>query len=123
MPHGHVALLGAFGYISIAFLYLTSRANALANNYVWNDKLSKIGFWTLTAGALLFTIPTYIIGIYQSEVAMEAGYFTARLRETVDVMQGWMWARTVPDGLMILGGLIIFFDLAQKTFFAKKTNN
>lgn len=122
MPHGHVALLGAFGYISIAFLYLTSRANALANNYVWNDKLSKIGFWTLTAGALLFTVPTYIIGIYQSEVAMEAGYFTARLRETVEVMKGWMWARTVPDGLMILGGLIIFFDLAQKTFFAKKTN-
>jgi nitric oxide reductase subunit B len=123
MPHGHVALLGAFGYISIAFLYLTSRANALANNYVWNDKLSKIGFWTLTAGALLFTVPTYIIGIYQSEVAMEAGYFTARLRETVEVMKGWMWARTVPDGLMILGGLIIFFDLAQKTFFAKKQIN
>ncbi|MPM91601.1 hypothetical protein SDC9_138732 [bioreactor metagenome] len=120
MPHGHVALLGAFGYISIAFLYLTSRANALANNYVWNDKLSKTGFWILTAGALLFTIPTYIIGIHQSEVAMEAGYFTARLRETVEAMKGWMWARTLPDGLMILGGLIIFYDLVQKTFFAKK---
>ncbi|MEA4850453.1 MAG: cbb3-type cytochrome c oxidase subunit I [Paludibacter sp.] len=122
MPHGHIALLGAFGYISLAFLYMTSRANALANNYVWNDKLSKIGFWVLTIGALLYAIPTYIVGIHQSEVAMESGYFFARMRETVEGLKGWMWARTLPDGMMILGGLIIFYDLAQKTFFAKKIN-
>jgi len=30
MPHAHVALLGAFGYISIAFIYMTARANSLA---------------------------------------------------------------------------------------------
>lgn len=120
MPHGHVALLGAFGYISIAFIYMTSRANALANNLVWSDKLSKYGFWILTIGALLYTVPTYLVGIHQTEVAMEAGYFTARLRETVEGMKGWMWARTVPDGMMILGGLIILYDLIQKTFLAKK---
>lgn len=120
MPHGHVALLGAFGYIAIAFLYMTSRTNALANNLVWNDKLSRIAFWILTVGALLYTIPTYVIGMYQGQVAMESGYFAARLRETVEVMEGWMWARTVPDGLMILAGVLIFVDLTQKTFFAKK---
>ena len=53
---------------------------------------------------------------------MESGYFFARMRETVEGLKGWMWARTLPDGMMILGGLIIFYDLAQKTFFAKKTN-
>lgn len=120
MPHGHVALLGAFGYISIAFLYMTSRANALAGNLVWDDKLSKIGFWSLTAGALLFAIPTYIIGMHQTETAMEMGYFYTRTREAVESMKGWMWARTVPDALMILGGLVIFYDLVQKTYFAKK---
>lgn len=120
MPHGHVALLGAFGYIAIAFLYMTSRTNALANNLEWNDKLSRIAFWMLTVGALLYTIPTYVIGMYQGQVAMESGYFAARLRETVEVMEGWMWARTVPDGLMILAGVLIFVDLTQKTFFAKK---
>lgn len=120
MPHGHVALLGAFGYISIAFLYMTSRANALAGNLVWDDKLSKIGFWSLTAGALLFAIPTYIIGMHQAETAMEMGYFYTRTREAVESMKGWMWARTVPDALMIIGGLVIFYDLVQKTYFAKK---
>ncbi len=120
MPHGHVALLGAFGYISIAFLYMTSRANALAGNLVWDDKLSKIGFWSLTIGALLFAIPTYIIGMHQTETAMEMGYFYTRTREAVESMKGWMWARTVPDALMIIGGLVIFYDLVQKTYLAKK---
>lgn len=120
MPHGHVALLGAFGYISIAFLYMTSRANALANNLVWNDKLSVTGFWVLTAGALLFAVPTYIIGMHQTETAMEMGYFFTRTRDALESMKGWMWARTVPDALMIIGGLIIFYDLIQKTFLSRK---
>ena len=94
MPHGHVALLGAFGYISIAFLYMTSRTNALANNLKWDDKLSKYGFWILTIGALLYAIPTYVVGMEQTRVAMEDGYFAARLRETVESMKGCMWART-----------------------------
>jgi nitric oxide reductase subunit B len=120
MPHAHVALLGAFGYISIAFLYLTSRANALANNLVWNDKLSKVGFWLLTIGVLIFAIPVLIIGLHQAAVSSNVGYYTARLRETVDVMKGWMWFRLLPDGLMILGGIVILWDLLQKTYFAKK---
>ncbi len=120
MAHSHVALLGAFGYISIAFLYLTSRANALANNLVWNDKLSKVGFWLLTIGVLLFAIPVLIIGLHQSAVASNVGYYVARLRETVDTMKGWMWFRLLPDGLMILGGIVILWDLLQKTYFAKK---
>ncbi len=120
MPHGHVALLGAFGYISIAFLYMTSRSNALANGYIWTDKWSKIGFWTLTIGALLYAIPTYMVGIHQTEVAMESGYFFARLRETIEPMKGWLWIRMVPDGMMVLGGVIVFLDLFYKTFLAKK---
>lgn len=120
MPHGHVALLGAFGFISIAFIYLASRANSLANNLEWDNKLSNIGFWVLTIGALLFTIPTYIIGMQQTEMAMEMGYFYTRTREAVESMKGWMWARTLPDAMMILGGLIILYDLVHKTYFAKK---
>ncbi len=120
MPHGHVALLGAFGYISIAFLYMTSRANALANGLKWDDKFSKYGFWILTIGTLLYAIPTYIIGIEQARVAMDQGYFFARVRETVESMSTIMWLRVIPDGMMILGGIMVLYDLTQKTFLAKK---
>jgi nitric oxide reductase subunit B len=120
MPHGHVALLGAFGYVSIAFLYMTSRANALANNYVWNEKLSRVGFWVLTIGVLVFAIPTLIIGFEQSKAAFELGYFYTRTRDALEGMHGWMWFRLLPDGMMILGGGIILYDLTHKTFFSKK---
>jgi nitric oxide reductase subunit B len=120
MPHGHVALLGAFGYISIAFLYMTSRANAMANGWVWNDKLSKWGFWLLTIGVLIFALPTLIIGAHQTQLAHDMGYFYTRTREAVEAMKGWMWFRLLPDSMMILGGLIIFYDLFTKTFMGKK---
>lgn len=120
MPHGHVALLGAFGYISLAFIYMASRANSLAKGLVWNEKLSRFGFWFLTIGVLLFALPTLIIGIHQSQIASELGYFYARTRDALVEMQGWMWFRSLPDGLMIIGGGIILFDLVKKTFFAKK---
>ncbi|MCD6354108.1 MAG: cbb3-type cytochrome c oxidase subunit I [Prolixibacteraceae bacterium] len=119
MPHAHVALLGAFGYISIAFLYMTSRANATAKGWGWNDKLSKWGFWLLTIGVLLFALPTIIIGAHQTQLAHDMGYFYTRTREAVEAMSGWMWFRIFPDGMMIFGGLIIFWDLFKKTFLGK----
>jgi nitric oxide reductase subunit B len=120
MPHGHIALLGAFGYVSIAFLYMTSRANALANNYIWNDKLSKAAFWSLTIGVLLFALPTLMIGIEQTKTASEMGYYYTRTREALQGMDGWMWFRILPDAMMIFGAIGIFVDLFMKTFMGKK---
>jgi len=120
MPHAHTALLGAFGYISIAFLYMTSRANAMANNWVWNDKWSKIGFWLLTIGVLIFAIPTLMIGLEQTKIAAEMGYYYTRIHSALDIVQGWMWFRILPDSLMLLGGITIFIDLFTKTFMGKK---
>jgi len=120
MPHGHVALLGAFGYISIAFLYMTSRANAMANGWQWNDKLSKYAFWSLTIGVLLFVLPTLIIGLEQTKAAAEMGYYYTRTRQALVEMDGWMWFRILPDTMMIGGGVMIFIDLFMKTFMGKK---
>ncbi len=120
MPHAHVALLGAFGYISLAFLYLVVRSNAMAKNLEWDDKLSKIGFWLLTIGVCIYALPTMIIGFHQAEVAHELGYWAARQRDILDGLSGWMWSRLLPDGMMILGALAIFLDLLKKSFFLKK---
>ncbi|RLD37908.1 MAG: nitric oxide reductase, partial [Bacteroidetes bacterium] len=108
------------GYISIAFLYMASRTNALANGYIWNDKLSKISFWSLTIGVLLFTLPTIMIGLEQTRAASEMGYYFTRTREAIEAMDGWMWFRILPDSMMIGGAVGIFVDLFMKTFMGKK---
>ncbi len=120
MPHGHVALLGAFGYISLAFMYLVTRSNAMAKGLEWNETPSRIGFWLLTSGVLLFTIPTLVIGFEQTRVAHELGYWFTRQREVLEPMSGWMWSRVLPDGLMIVGALVIFLDLVKKSLLARK---
>jgi len=120
MPHGHVALLGAFGYISLAFMYLVARSNAMAKNLVWDEKWSRIGFWMVTIGVCIYAIPTMVIGAKQAEVAHELGYWASRQRETVEALKPWMWSRLVPDFTMIIGAAIIFLDLLKKTFFSKK---
>lgn len=120
MPHGHVALLGAFGYISYAFIYMTARANALAKNLEWNETLSKWGFWLLTIGVIAYAIPTLIIGFHQTQIAYESGYYATRTREVLEAMKGWMWIRILPDGMMIVGGAIILYDTLQKIYFNKK---
>ena len=120
MPHGHIALLGAFGYLSIAFIYMTARTNSLANNLEWNTTISKWGFWLLTIGVLIFAIPTLIIGMHQAEISMNLGYYFARLRSAVEPMKGWMWFRILPDVMMIIGGILVLYDLVQKIYFSKK---
>jgi len=122
MPHGHVALLGAFGYISIAFIYMVARSNSMAKGLEWNSKHSIIAFAILTVGTLLYALPTYIIGIEQTRIAHDMGYFYARLRSAVEPMKMWMWSRIIPDTLMIIGGLGVFIDLIYKTYFARKIN-
>ncbi len=122
MPHAHVALLGAFGYIAIAFIYMTARANAMAKNLVWDETLSKVGFWLVTLGVLLYALPTIVIGFEQTKTAFEAGYYAARARETIEALSGWMWFRILPDAMMILGSVIILLDTTKKIYFSKKAS-
>jgi nitric oxide reductase subunit B len=120
MPHAHVALLGAFGYISIAFIYMTARANSLAKGLEWNESLSKLGFWLLTIGVLVYAIPTIIIGTEQTAVAHKLGYYAARSRDVLESMKVWMWVRILPDAMMILGSAVILWDTVSKIYLAKK---
>jgi len=120
MPHWHVALLWAFGYIAIAFLYLVVRSYTLSKGLEWKTRLSNIWFWMLTLWVVLFALPTMIIWFHQWEVAYNMWYYFTRLHETLTPMTSWMWFRIIPDTMMILGWVIIFVDLTIKILFSKK---
>lgn len=120
MPHAHVALLGAFGYISIAFIYMTARANSLAKGLEWDETLSKWAFWLITIGVLIYALPTMIIGVEQTSTAHTLGYYAARSRELLEAMSGWMWFRLLPDSMMIIGSLVLFIDTFKKVYLSRK---
>ncbi len=122
MPHGHAALFGAFGFIAIAFLYMTARANAMAEGHEWDDKLGTLGFWLSTIGIIVMGIPLLILGFEQSRIAFEFGYYFARLPDALTHMEIWKDVRIVPDFMVIIGAAIIFYDLLMKVYFPKKAN-
>ncbi len=120
MPHGHVALLWAFGYIAIAFLYLFVRSYVASKWMEWKTKLANTSFWLLTIWVLLFALPTMIIGFHQGMVAYNEGYYFTRLHEILAPVTNWMWFRIIPDTMMILGWIGIFLDLTSKIILAAR---
>ncbi|MDM7274286.1 cbb3-type cytochrome c oxidase subunit I [Sulfurihydrogenibium azorense] len=121
MPaHGHVALLGAFGYVAIAFLYFIVRANALAKGLHWDEKLSNLAFGLTTAGIFLYAIPTMVIGTKQFQWAYEIGYWAARTREVLEGLGFWMWIRIVPDAMILIGSALILVDIVYKLYLSPK---
>ncbi|RMG38261.1 MAG: hypothetical protein D6732_05460, partial [Methanobacteriota archaeon] len=88
----------------------------------WNEKLSKWGFWLVTVGIVLFSIPTLIIGFEQTRIAYELGYYFTRIRENLNHLNVWMWIRVIPDLMIIVGAFLIFVDTLQKTFLGRKQN-
>jgi len=70
---------------------------------------------------VLYAVPTLIIGLEQTKIAAEMGYYYTRTREALDLVHGWMWFRILPDSMMLLGGVIVFLDLFKKTFLGKKS--
>ncbi len=120
MPHAHVALLGAFGYIAIAFLYLFVRSYVASKGMQWKTKLANTSFWLLTLWVLLFALPTILIGFHQWAVAFDYGYYFTRLHSILTPMIGWMRFRIIPDTMMILGWVWIFIDLTLKILIASR---
>jgi len=120
MPHGHVALLWAFGYIAIAFLYLFVRSYVASKWMEWKTKLANTSFWLLTLWVLLFALPTIIIGFHQWAVSFNEGYYFTRLHEILEPVTHWMWFRIIPDTMMILGWVGIFVDLTSKIIAAAR---
>ena len=120
IPHGHAALLGAFGYIAIAFIYMTTRANSLAEGYKWSDTLNKVGFWLTTIGIIGFGVGPMFLGMEQAKIAHDLGYYAARLPDALNHMSFWKEIRILPDLLVVAGAAVIFYDLVTKIYFPKK---
>lgn len=102
--HGHTALFGVYGMLGIGLMLFVLRS--LYRQVTWNDKLLKIGFWSLNFGllgmALLSLLP---IGIWQAVESISKGMWYARSAELMQKpgMVFLKWMRTPGDVLFAIG--------------------
>ncbi len=107
MNHGHAALFGTYGMLSIALLLFSWRG--LVHASAWNDKLLKVSFWGMNIGLFAMTIGTlFPVGVMQTLVAFRDGMWAARDASFFEhpFVQLVGTLRAIPDTIIIVFGVL-----------------
>jgi len=115
--HGHGALFGTYGMLSIALLLFSWRG--LVDKASWDDRLLKISFWGLNGGLLVMTLFTlFPVGIAQVWTSYQDGMWAARdaafFERPFVAFLGQM--RIVPDTIIIVLGVLPLVYFLFKTY-------
>ena len=107
MNHGHGALFGVYGMLSIGLLLFSWRG--MVQKEYWNDRILKLSFFGLNIGLLLLTLGTlFPVGILQAWISYKDGLWMARDASffELDVVRFIGTVRIIPDLCIIVLGVI-----------------
>lgn len=110
--HGHAALFGVYGMLSIALILVCLRA--VDPRGEWDDRYLKIAFWGMNLGLLLMCVGSLLpVGLLQTWVSVEQGYWYARSTEFLGrpLLQFLRWMRMPGDLIFAAGALVQVFFL------------
>ena len=112
--HGHTALFGTYGLLSIALLLFSMRG--LVKEEGWSDGLLKVAFWGTNIGLfLMFTLTLLPVGLLQVLDNVKYGFWHARSDAFwhQDIVQILGWIRLIPDTLVALGAVALFLFMLK----------
>lgn len=114
--HGHAALMGVYGNLSIAAVLFCGRLMIRAER--WNAPLVRVSFWSLNIGlALMVVLDTLPAGILQFMAVLEGGMVHARSQAFIEgsTFQTLTWMRAVGGVMFFLGGVtpLAWFALSR----------
>ena len=115
--HGHTALFGVYGMLSISLLLFAWRG--LVENHYWNDRLLKVTFWGFNGGLFVMSMLTLLpVGLLQARDSFLYGTWFARSAEFYNgpAVQLLGKLRAVPDLIIILVGVIPLTIFLFRTF-------
>ncbi|RTZ95889.1 MAG: nitric-oxide reductase large subunit [Deltaproteobacteria bacterium] len=107
MHHGHTAMFGTYGMLSVALLLFSWRG--LVDKAHWNDSLLKVSFWGLNGGLFLMAFTTLLpVGALQAWTSFKEGLWVARsadfFEKGIVVFLGNF--RVIPDAIIIVLGVL-----------------
>ncbi len=104
--HGHAALFGVYGLLSLGLILLVLRR--LYPDVVWKDGPLKLAFWAMNIGlALMILLSLLPIGIAQTWASVEHGLWYARSADFLQLpaLEALRWARLAGDSIFIVGAV------------------
>ncbi|MCO4781418.1 MAG: cbb3-type cytochrome c oxidase subunit I [Candidatus Cloacimonetes bacterium] len=105
--HGHGAMMGVYGFLSIAMLVFAMRS-LLKASYFENNSAFSHAFWALNIGLFLMVVLVIVpVGALQLSSAVDNGFWFARSREFYEgaTVNAFLWFRIVPDTIFLYGVL------------------
>jgi len=117
MNHGHTALFGVYGMLSIGLLLFSWRGMVAGD--AWDDRLLKISFWGMNGGLLLMALGTlFPVGIAQAWTSFQQGLWVAR--DAAFFERGFVMflgnTRAIPDTIIIVFGVMPLAWFLFKTY-------
>lgn len=122
--HGHAALMGVYGNLSIGALLFCCRY--LSKPEAWNERIVRRAFWSINIGLLLMVIlDLFPAGIHQLFAAMDQGLWHARSQGFLQspAFQTMTWLRIVGGTIFTLGGVLPLTWLVLRQIRHQKTPN
>ncbi len=107
--HGHTALMGVFGMLSMALLVFALRQVSSDAEWSRTEKYVRVSFWGLNVGlALMVIMNLFPGGVLQFADVMKNGYWHARSAEFLHtgIMPYIEWLRLPADLVFIVLGVI-----------------
>jgi nitric oxide reductase subunit B len=104
--HGHAALMGVYGNLSIAAVLFCARY--IVKREHWHGALVRTSFWSLNLGLMLMVVlDTLPAGIAQLVAVLEGGLWHARSEGFIQsgTFQTLTWLRAVGGVMFFLGGV------------------
>jgi nitric oxide reductase subunit B len=107
MHHGHTAMFGTYGMLSVALLLFSWRG--MVDKAHWKDGILKLSFWGLNGGLFLMAFVTLLpVGLMQAWISFKDGLWVARSAdffESAPVV--WLGTfRALPDTIIIALGVL-----------------
>ena len=117
VAHVHVGALGWNGFLTFGMMYWL--IPKVFNTQLYSKKLVNIHFWLGTLGIILYAIPMYFAGFFQSlmwkEFTPEGVLAHPNFLETVIEIFPAYYTRAIGGSLFILGALIMIYNLYRTT--------
>lgn len=115
IAHVHVGALGWNGFLTFGMLYFL--IPKIFKTKLYSQKLANAHFWLGTLGIIIYTVPMYFAGIFQSgmwkEFTPDGNLAYPNFLETVIEIFPAYWTRAVGGSIYIIGAIIMIVNLMK----------